>query len=81
MMDTDSPEWYEAVIGAGLLAASVWAGMHIVHHPEHEHLYAWGFVGLLGLMGMWFVAPLRARALWHELRDALPFLKDVDADE
>lgn len=80
-METHRPAWYEMLIGAGMLAASVYAGMHIVHHPEHEHLYAWMFVSGLALIGLWMVAPLRARTIWRELRDSLPFLEDTHHHE
>jgi hypothetical protein len=84
MDDHTHPTWYEALIGAGMIGASVFLGTHIVHHPEHEHLYAWAFVGFVGCSGLWLLVPMRfkPRAVWHEVREAVPFLSDPqDAED
>lgn len=75
---TYTPAWYELVIGVGLMAAGVYSGHHIVQHPEHEHLYAWAFVGGLVLIGLALVAPLRARMIWSEIKVAVPWLHSHD---
>lgn len=72
-MSMTPPKWYEIVIGTALLVSAVWLGWHLVHHPEHEHLYAWGFVGGMSLTGLWLVSPVRAQALWREVRDLIPW--------
>lgn len=80
-MKTNQPAWWEILLGVGLMVGAAAGGWHLVTHPEAHSTYAWGAVGMAALTGMWLCVPMRAQALWHEIRAALPILKDPPADD
>lgn len=80
-MKTNKPAWWEIILGVVLMLGAAVGGYHLVTTPELQGTYAWAAVGLAGLAGMWLCVPMRAQALWHEIRAALPILKDPPTDD
>lgn len=72
-MDAKTPRWYEAALGALLLLGAAAVGVHLVLHPEHDALRAWGFVAAMGMVGLWLVSPVTGKAIWREARRYLPW--------
>lgn len=83
VQDSGRPRWYEIMVGAGLLAVAVYVGVgllgHDGPHAGHSHAVPWTFVGIVGTVGLWLLAPVRAERLWREARDVLPFLPPPDS--
>lgn len=74
--ESSSPTWYEAVMGMVLISVAVVIGYDLTRHDptQHSHAMQWTFVGIVGTVGLWLLAPVRAERLWGEAREVLPFL-------
>lgn len=80
-METTTPSGAEKAVGVLLLVGAAAGAGYLVMNPDAHSHYAWGAAGIAGLIGLWLFVPVRAQAIWHELRAALPILANPPADD
>lgn len=80
-MKTTKPNRAEKAVGLLLLVGGAMGAGYLVTTPDAQNTYAWGAAGIAGLIGLWLWVPLKAQAIWHELRASLPILKDPPSDD
>lgn len=75
-MKIERPEWWETVLGIAMLGGAAWIGWQLVTSPESQSTGAWALVAGLGALGAFLAFPVRTRAMWSEIKSAVPMLHD-----